>query len=202
MNRIFSTAQNFVSHWEGSNDPNGGLVDNPKDKGGITKHGVSIVFLTDFAAKNPEFCESLGIVSPITADTIRGLTSEQATLLFKHAFWDNPLRLDEFPPYTAIAVYDMAVNSGNGNSVKILQRACNLKTTFLKALAVDGLIGPETRRRVFEIGKTDDKNLALAHIKFRREFLESIVKNNPSQKVFLKGWNNRVNALERLIISL
>lgn len=36
-------------------------------------------------------------------------------------------------------------------------------------------------------------------ITLRREFYNKIVKNNPSQKVFLKGWMNRIDHVEKYV---
>ncbi len=42
-------------------------------------------------------------------------------------------------------------------------------------------------------------NNAEKFLNLRREKYKSIVKNNPSQKVFLKGWLNRIDRLEKYI---
>jgi hypothetical protein len=39
-------------------------------------------------------------------------------------------------------------------------------------------------------------------ITIQRQFYENIVKNKPSQSIFLKGWLNRLNSLENAIKTL
>ena len=56
-------------------------------------------------------------------------------------------------------------------------------------LVVDGVIG---RASIEAINSIDPDSLFRMSIKYRRERFYTIVKNNPSQKVFLKGWLNRL----------
>ena len=199
---LFEIAQVFTSKWEGSGNLNGGYVDHPNDKGGATKHGVSIEFLKADALKDTAFYLLIGIKLPITKDTIQNLTYDQATSIFKKKFWDFPLKLDRTAlsaPLTTICTYDMCVNSGGVNATRILQRACNSFPELRPKLDEDGIIGSFTWARVNQIGEQDDKALALQQIHYRREYFHAICRSNPKQEVFLKGWLNRADDLQRFI---
>lgn len=91
----------------------GGLVDDPKDPGGVTKFGIS-------ARAYPHL-------------DIRNLTREQAVAIYKRDYYDA-LRCDALPPRLARAVFDCAVNQGQGAAARLLQRAAGV--------AEDGKIGP------------------------------------------------------------
>ena len=185
----FQTAHAFTAKWEG------GLSDHPSDTGGITKYGVCITFLQDKASAKSgrDFLSTIGVKTPITKDTIRALSREQAESIFRHFFWDK-LQCDLLPLRPAVILYDMAVNHGLNGGVKIAQRGCN--AVFGKGTLVeDGLMGPKTREALSK----DTLALALAIIQKRRDYYQAIVANKPSQKVFLNGWLNRANDLEKYI---
>jgi len=96
----------------------GGLVDHPKDPGGITKFGIS-------AKAYPE----LGV------DGVRCISKEEAAHLYKRDYWDV-LRCDDMPDGLRLMVFDCAVNQGAAYAAKALQAALAVQT--------DGVIGPRT----------------------------------------------------------
>lgn len=183
----FQKAHAFTAKWEG------GLSDHPSDPGGLTKYGVCIVFLKDFAKSESAFLKDICVKLPVTDDTIRQLTKDQAAFIFKRAFWDK-VKCGDLPLRPAVLLYDMAVNHGAKTAVKLCQRGVN--AVFGKGTLVeDGLMGPKTRDALSK----DTLALALAIIQKRRDYYQAIVANNPSRKVFLKGWLNRANDLEKYI---
>lgn len=189
----FETAHTFTGKWEK------GLVDHPSDPGGITKNGISLRFLQDYAKINGEWLKSIGIILPVSAESIKKLTETQEKLIFKKAFWE-PLQPDTLPMLTVMAYYDASVNTGKGQATKFLQSACN---SFAQvAISVDGLAGPKTKEAVIKIGKTSDKSLALLSVEFREAFYRGLVDRKPSNSVFLKGWLNRTADLKKFLSSL
>lgn len=96
----------------------GGLVDHPRDPGGLTNFGISL-------RAYPE----------LGRDGIRNLTREQAAEIYERDYWQK-IRGDELPLPVAVMVLDAAVNSGVRRSVQWLQRALRV--------ADDGVIGPVT----------------------------------------------------------
>lgn len=185
----FQKAHAFTAKWEG------GLTNDAADAGGITNWGVSKVFLADFAKSNRTFLASIGISTPITADTIRKLTSWQGAKIFRLYFWDS-LDLDAYAQKPATLLYDISVNHGRKWGVKLCQRGYNATGPKIR-LDEDGLMGPKTRTALLTL---ESDAFVRATCAKRRDYYDAIVKNKPSQKVFLKGWHNRANALERYLL--
>ena len=73
-----------------------------------------------------------------------------------------------------------------------IQRTFQLVSTVLGVQA-DGIVGPKTLQAV----NNADSRTLFDTIKAEREaFLYRIVERDPSQKRFIKGWLNRLNALK------
>lgn len=88
----------------------------------------------------------------------------------------KPLNLELVKEESQAMLFDIAFNSGVKRAVILAQRALGLTD--------DGIAGKLT--------KAVYKNLDKAKLYNKRvEFFNSIVKNNPSQSKFLKGWLNR-----------
>lgn len=184
----FVRAHKFTSEWEG------GLSDHPADRGGLTAYGASLEFVKDLAStfSGKNFLQSIGVQLPVTKDTIRKLSRKQVELMFRHEFWDA-LGLDRLPYRQALLLYDCAVNTGRKQGVKLSQRGYNRLVTYGVKLDEDGLMGPLTRAAL----QADTVPMAKSILQARRDFYENLAASKPLQKVFLKGWLNRVNALER-----
>ena len=182
----FEKCQQFVLKWEG------GLTDDAADSGGLTNWGVSWAYLQDLAKTRPSVLRDILGSSTVTRQTIKNLTQAQAGALFKFSFWD-PFQLDDQPLAVALCAYDMNVNHGSRNAMKIVQRAANLMQSVMPKLSVDGLFGPKTRSAMRLLNCLNGIG-ALANK--RQSFYDAIVANKPSQKVFLKGWTRRCNAMK------
>lgn len=194
MANNFNIAHKFTAKWEG------GESDHPDDGGGLTKYGVSLKFLGGLSGtqSNRDVLERMGIRLPITRQVIYDLTRDQAASLFRWQFWDK-LRLSLIPLRPAVVLYDAAVNSGPAQSVKLAQRGYNSCVAYGQPLVVDGIMGPATRAAM----QLADTGKALtAMLDAREAFFQTIVANNPSQQVFLRGWINRVDDLRRYVRGL
>jgi lysozyme family protein len=93
----------------------GGLADNPKDPGGLTKYGIS-------QRSYPKV-------------DIRALTPELAAAIYARDWWPA-CGADKLPWPLCLFVFDHAVNAGCVASIKCLQRAAHVKP--------DGNLGPLT----------------------------------------------------------
>ncbi|WP_308620854.1 glycosyl hydrolase 108 family protein [uncultured Desulfovibrio sp.] len=188
----FSDAHQFTARWEG------GLSDHPADRGGLTAYGASLVFVQGIAGTQAgrDFLQQIGIDLPVTRQRMRRITFEQARAMFRHEFWDA-LHLDDLPFRQAALLYDAAVNSGPAQAVRLSQRGYNQCVTHGVKLAVDGVLGPMTRKAL----QTDTDAVIRAIIQARRDFYESLAESRPDQRVFLKGWLNRADALEKLLLA-
>ena len=104
--------------------------------------------------------------------------------ILKPHYWDR-WKADQIisQPIANILV-DWVWGSGKWGVI-IPQRILGLQT--------DGVVG---RLTIAAVNKQNPAEL-FARIKTARvEFLNNIVKNDPSQRVFLKGWINRLNDLK------
>lgn len=147
----------------------GGLVDNPKDPGGITKYGISLRFLQN-------------LNSSITPDYVKSLTVDQAGSIYKEHFWDKN-------NYTAISNQDVAnsvflfaVNAGASTSNKCLQRC--LRAVNGTALDDDGILGFKS---MVAVNSAPASSVSIAFKCFADAYYRSL--NKPE---FIKGWLNRL----------
>lgn len=107
------------------------------------------------------------------------VTHDEAVAIYKDLYVHDP-GIDRLPAPLDENVFDFAVTSGAARAVRILQTL--LHTTR------DGKIGPETLRALQARDLRDVNNLYCAA---REAFYRDIVRNNPSQQKWLKGWVNR-----------
>ena len=126
--------------------------------------------------------------------------------LFKARFWDSQ-GLDALPRSPAIAHFDCSVNAGPGRAGRIMQEVCNFHPGGV--LAVDGMVGDKTRRRVQEICENDvaERVFTARLLAGRKRFYDSLanrpvvrtVHGRPVEtypyRAFHRGWLNRVSAL-------
>src|SRR5690606_30144597 len=97
-----------------------------------------------------------------------------------------------------VAVFDWFVNSGNW-AIKGLQK---ILSAFGFKCDVDGAIGPQTIKQCYACLEAVPESVFLAaYLEERRRFYHRIVASNKSQSVFLKGWLNRTDNLEKQIIT-
>jgi lysozyme family protein len=97
----------------------GAYSNHPSDPGGETMWGVTA-----------RVARQHGYTGPM-----RDLPVSVAKEIYRSSYW-APTRADELPPLLRYDVFDAAVNSGNGQAVRWLQRALGV--------ADDGRIGPVT----------------------------------------------------------
>lgn len=149
----------------------GGYVNHPNDKGGCTNKGITIETFRSFYGKD------------MTCSDLKSITDEQAETIYKNNYW-NPCWGDKIYCHKiAELLVDWAINSGVKTAIKGIQR--------IVGVDVDGVMGPKTLKAIndYPVKPLFDK------LKEERKlFYENIVKKNPSQEVFLKGWLNRLNS--------
>lgn len=138
----------------------GGYVNDPTDRGGETKFGIS-------KRAHPDI-------------NIRDLTKNLAREIYRVDYW-IPSRAGKLPVKLRGPYFDMCVNHGQRNAVRILQQACNGRG---EKIAEDGLIGPQT---IGACAKLEKKRL----ISYRCLFFARIVQRDPEQERFWYGWFRR-----------
>lgn len=106
---VWNSAFNLLMEFEG------GFIDNPNDKGGATKYGISKKQYPDLDIEN--------------------LTIEKAKEIYHRDYWDR-YKCRFLPDYLSVALFDSVVNSNAKRMIKLLQKALGV--------TVDGIIGNET----------------------------------------------------------
>jgi lysozyme family protein len=134
----------------------GGYVNDPRDPGGETNFGISKRAYPDV--------------------DIKALTLEQAKAIYRRDYWDRA-QCDQMPPAVAFQVFDTAVNSGIGQSIRFLQRAVSV--------ADDGVVGPMTLRALHLL---DPTVVAARFNGHRLEFMSKL----SAWPSFGRGWARRV----------
>ena len=148
----------------------GGYVNHPNDKGGCTNKGITIDTFREFYGKD------------MNCSDLENITDEQLEHIYKKNYWDLCWGDKINCPKIAQIIVDWAVNSGVKTAIKNVQKIVGTTS--------DGIMGPKT---IDAINKYPVKELFDELKKSRKTFYETIVEKNPSQKVFLKGWLNRLN---------
>ena len=158
----------------------GGWSNEPEDPGGQTMCGITIETYRAYY-KNPN----------LTGKDLIGITREEADTILLNVYFLRP-KLNLLSGRVAPQVFDISVNSGPMQAVKILQRACNdLKPRTARALSTDGLMGPKTAERANSTpyGLLNDRI-----VERRLAFYEDLIEKNPELKVFRNGWRRRAES--------
>lgn len=157
----------------------GGFVNDPKDRGGATNMGVTLnTWKSVGYDKNGD--------KKIDVKDLKLLSKEDVVKkVLKPYYWDK-WRADEINNQSiANILVDWVYTSGKYGITKV-QAMLNLKP--------DGVVGNKT---LSAINDYPNQRQLFQRIKNERlAFIDRIVKNNPSQRRFLKGWKNRINSFK------
>ena len=162
----------YILKWEG------GFVDHKADKGEETNMGVTIATWR----QNGYDKDGDG---DIDVTDLKLLTKQDViNRILKPHYWDR-WKADQIvsQPIANILV-DWVWGSGKWGII-IPQRLLGVES--------DGVAGQQT---IMAVNKQSPADLFARINTARLTFLNDIVKNNPSQRVFLKGWINRLNDLK------
>ena len=150
----------------------GGYVNDPLDKGGETKYGITKRWYPELDIKN--------------------LTIDDAAKIYHKEYWRKN-QCHRLPKSIALILFDCAVNIGGLFARKALQESLNLTQ--------DGVIGPKTLGRAITEDCTVAGCTALG-IRFtgiRCRHYANLVQNDHEQARFIEGWVDR--ALDILVTS-
>lgn len=118
----FDAALAFTEGWEG------GWVDDPHDRGGVTKWGIT---LRTLIAKGLDLNND-GVVN---RRDIRDMTKAQMREIYEREYW-IAAACPRLPAPLALLQFECSVNQGVGRAARILQKSVRAKA--------DGIIGPLT----------------------------------------------------------
>lgn len=165
-----------------------GWSDDPRDAGGATQTGVTLNTYRSY-------CRRKGLPEP-SKNTLRNIPYAHWREIVKE-FWDCG-RCDEIlSEPVAWIVADWVWGSGpkvlrnvQETVNRLLSAGCGALT--VAKLKVDGVIGAKS---IAAINALDGRELFDALKSERVEYIEKICRNRPANKVFKKGWLNRLDAI-------
>jgi lysozyme family protein len=167
----------------------GGFVDDPDDPGGATNHGVTIGTLRRLGL-------DLDGDGDVDRDDVRAVTPERAADLFVEYYFERP-GIGGLPELLQPSVFDMYVNAGS-NAVRLLQ---TLLRDMGFEIAVDGIIGPQTRRAAHAASVRAPEHLADAYGIARRSYYYRLADRRPASRKYARtraggkgGWILRAEA--------
>lgn len=123
----------------------GGLVNDPKDPGGLTKYGISQRSYPNLNIKN--------------------LTEAKAKAIYKSDFW-NPLNISGLKSDSLkLQILDHGVNAGKSSAAKLLQQLVKSKVTGKETISNDDIkkandylsVGTDLTKYYKDLRKTDYK---------------------------------------------
>jgi lysozyme family protein len=177
----FARALAFVLGFEG------GYADHPADRGGPTMRGIT-------QKRYDAYRHALGW-APLPVKDIR---DDEVSGIYRTGYWLDA-RCDVLDAMgmhrLALLHFDSAVQHGPSRAIVLLQRA-------LASVEPDGAFGPQTLnacRAAFAIPGGEDE-LIDGYLLRRRVYYERIVANDPTQRVFLRGWLRRLEAVRAEVV--
>ena len=158
----------------------GGYTNHPADRGGPTNKGI-------LQREYDQYRRRKGL----PAADVRDILQTEVEDIYLHDYWLAG-RCDRMPWPVSLAHFDACVNTGVTQAAKFLQRTVGTRD--------DGLIGPLTLGALTgELKREALGALAQRLARQRIRFYRQLVERDPEQRVFLKGWLNRVTKVEQLL---
>lgn len=157
----------------------GGYVDHANDRGGATNYGVTQQTLSEYLGR------------AATKDDVRNMDMELAREIYRNRYYYSP-QIDRLPEPVQPFIFDCSINHGAVRAIKFVQKICNA-AGIAAQIGVDGKMGPATERAATVTQDSLGREFLDRLIEERRRFYGKIVERDPSQKVFLAGWMNRVD---------
>lgn len=174
MNR-FDACLDFVLECEG------GKCDDPHDRGGRTAFGVTQVNYDSYRVKRG-----------LPPRDVWDIEYNEVKDIYLEGYWVQ-VKGDQLPAPLDLAVFDAAVNCGPRRAAKWLQAAIGMPMG-----EIDGVLGANTLRYVSDV-KTANDVIPTFHRfqKLREEHYSSLCLRDSTQTKFLRGWNNRIIAVNQ-----
>lgn len=172
----------------------GGYVNHPNDRGGATRYGITEAVARQNGYRGPmrNFPKHCDAANPVCADSI-----------YTKRYIDGP----GYRPLAAMSrgvffeITDSAALHGPSRASRWFQDSLN--EICGSKLVVDGKVGPATITAFATCQAMKGRGKTCVAIIDRMDlkqsaFFHAIVRNRPSQRVFLKGWlNHRVGNVDR-----
>lgn len=156
-----------------------GWANDPADRGGATMVGVTI-------GTYRTYCRYKGRKVP-TVNDLKNITYKEWRDVVHTLYWSK-WKADLIEDQNvANMIVDWVWASGQGIGIKRVQK--------ILGVTADGIVGPKT---LAAVNAADPQVLFTKVYNARAAHFNAIVKANPSQKKWLKGWMNRINYIYKL----
>lgn len=152
-----------------------GWSDHPLDRGGATMCDVTL-------RTYETYCRRKGYPRP-TATRLKAIPYAQWRDILRTMYWDKWLADRIADHRVAVMLVDWLWASGTAG-IKEAQRVLGVKA--------DGIVGPKTLGAVED---SDPTELLRRLHEARVAYCEAIVRRNPTQKRWLRGWLNRIDSI-------
>lgn len=172
MKENYHNAVKFIVESEG------GLDDDPVDRGGRTAYGITQGTYNVYRMRNNLGPKDVWEISPGEVEAIY------------HGMYWVPAKCDLIPVPLDTLVFDSAIQHGVARSLKWVQMCVGASP--------DGLFGQKSKSALLSAVEIDGVYaISKKFMSLRDAFYSSIVHNDPTQKRFEKGWKNRMLALRK-----
>ena len=161
-------ALTFVLQWEGS------YVNHPADPGGATMKGITQRVYDEYRTEGRLGTRAVKLIS-----------NDEVRDIYQQKYW-NAGNCHRLRSRLDLAQFDTAVNMGINRATRILQEA--------SGCTADGRFGPAT---LAVVGSCELRPTLEHYCEIREGWYRNRAVEKPDQKVFLKGWLNRMKALRK-----
>ncbi len=166
--------ENFEKALDATLKFEGGYSDHPLDPGGATNLGITHITLAEYRGRS------------VTKADVKALSREEAAHIYKTRYW-AAICGDKLPAGVDLALFDLAVNSGPGRAVQVLQGSLGLRQ--------NGILTADTMAC---LQNAKPEELVRNICRRRLGFLQRLA----SFSTFGRGWSHRVSAIEAIAMAL
>lgn len=159
----------------------GGYVNHPNDRGGPTNFGITQATLSNYLGRKASI------------NDVKELKEETAREIYLSRYFYSP-RINMFPEPIQLISFDMCVNHGPRNAIRMVQRVINQASVINQRISEDGIAGVQTFNAAEVTERSMGNYFTNAIVDERINFYELIVSRRPDQRVFLAGWKRRANS--------
>ncbi|MDY0242125.1 MAG: glycosyl hydrolase 108 family protein [Rhodospirillaceae bacterium] len=125
-----------------------------------------------------------------TIDEVRTMDEATARHIYATRYFSGP-RFDTLPERIQAQMFDIGVNSGPRAAIRLLQSVTN--QAGFGPVDVDGILGPQTMRRVKVAEAKMGAALSNALVEERRNFYRRLISARPANAKFERGWMARAD---------
>lgn len=162
----------WILAWEG------GFANVPGDRGGATNMGVTIATWRSVGYDKDGDGD-------IDVDDLRLLTRDDVVeRVMRPHYWDR-WQADRIKDQSVANLLVDWVWASGAHGIK--------KPQAMLGVAADGIVGPKT---LAALNAREPRELFAKLHALRTQFINNIVRANPSQKKFLRGWLRRLNSIQ------